>query len=162
MKHKKYQYVKIDSFSHFFVCFAVQIPPLCPFLLFLASVKKRKNVHMLFLRKARIFDRFRVLKTKNRASGRLINRLKTRKCLLFQYFCLKCKKKRLLSWQTKDVLLWRRQRDSNPTAAKGKCGGPFCNTVLFASVYRFASKTAMGSHPHPPHQKRTVQKHRPF
>ena len=57
----------------------------------LCSVKKRKKY-------TNIFGRFRVLKTNNQASGRLVDRLKARNAYILPDFCPKCEKKALLSW----------------------------------------------------------------
>ena len=58
---------------------------------FLYRAKKRKKY-------TSVFDRFRALKTKNRAPEKSIDRSEALFCLILPYFCPKCRKKRLLPW----------------------------------------------------------------
>ncbi len=66
-------------------------PPSPTLFTFLYRAKKRKKY-------TSVFDRFRALKTKNRASKQPIDCSEALLCLILPVFCTKCRKKRLLPW----------------------------------------------------------------
>ena len=120
-------------------------PSIPYFFSVLCRAKKRKKY-------TSIFDRYCVLKTKNRASGRLIDRLKARNCLVSPCFCPKYKKnpfcrgrqKRFLSceraYKRTKIEVRRYKRNVLSVRQTGICQSLFKSTDSISRVGQKAHK----------------------